>query len=157
MARKTSRTPAHSGVQLRGFYRVHLVEDGDRLVGDSGWCENRITNDGIRNYLMTPLAGGAQTAVALMMLGTGGEPAAGDTALAGELSHSTSGTRNRITVATSSLGSTAVEFRATFASSFSFATTTANISNIGLINNTTTGGSIFSGNTYALDLGPLAA
>jgi hypothetical protein len=142
----------HDGVQIRGFFRVHIVEQDGRIVGDSGWFENTVVNLGKRDYLCTPLAGGTAKSIALMALGTGGAPAATDTALAGELSHSANGTRNRITVATSQIGSTAIEFQGTFASSFSFATTTANIANILVINNTTAAGTIFAGNTYASSL-----
>jgi hypothetical protein len=147
-----------SGVQLRGFFRVKLVEQDGRISGDSDWFENTVVNLGKRDYLCTPLAGGTAKAISLLALGTGGAPAITDTALAGELSHSGNGTRNRITCNTSQLGSTAIEFQATFASSFSFATTTANISNIMVINNTTSGGTIFAGNTFAFcERAPLAA
>lgn len=161
MAKRTKKHGTSSGIGLRGFYRVRIVEEDGRIVGDSDWFENTVVNLGKRDYLCTPLAGGTAKAIALMALGTGAAPAASDTALAGELSHSTSGTRNRITVNTSQIGSTAIEFQGTFASSFSFATTTANISNIMVINNTTTGGTIFAGNTFASwfekNLEPLAA
>src|ERR1051325_8686903 len=140
---------AKSGIKMRGFYRVRIVEKDGRIVGDSGWVKNTVVNLGKRDYLCTPLAGGTAKAISRMALGTGAAPAATDTSLSGELSHSTSGTRNRIPAATSQIGSTAIEFQATFASSISFATTTANISNIMVINDTTTGGTIFAGNTYA--------
>ncbi|HEX6827151.1 MAG TPA: hypothetical protein VF077_12610 [Nitrospiraceae bacterium] len=144
-----------SGVQVRGFFRVRLVEQDGRISGDSGWFENTVVNLGKRDYLCTPLAGGAAKSIARMALGTGTAPAVTDTALQGELSHQTnaaSGTRNRFTVNTSQIGSTAIEFQATFASSVSFATTTANISNIMVINDTTVGGTIFAGNTFASSL-----
>lgn len=158
--RKRRRQP-HSGVHLRGFFRVHIVEQDGRIVGDSGWVRNTVVNLGKRDYLCTPLAGGTAKSISRMALGTGTAPAATDTALQGELSHQTnaaSGTRNRFTVNTSQIGSTAIEFQATFASSISFATTTCNISNIMVINDTTTGGTIFAGNTFASpSLEPLAA
>ena len=144
-----------SGVQLRGFFHVRIVEQDGRIVGDSGWFENTVVNLGKRDYLCTPLAGGTAKAISRLALGTGGAPAATDTSLSGELSHQTnaaSGTRNRFTCNTSQIGSTAIEFQATFASSISFATTTANISNIMVINDTTTGGTIFAGNTFASSL-----
>lgn len=153
-----NRKVTQSGVNLRGFFRVRLVESDGRISGDSDWFENTVVDLGKRDYLCTPLAGGTAKAIALMALGTGTAPGASATSLNGELSHSTSGTRNRITVATSQIASGTIEFQATFASSFSFATTTANISNIMVINNTTTAGTIFAGNTFALnDVGPLAA
>jgi hypothetical protein len=147
-----TRKVTKSAVQMRGFFRVRIVEHDGRIVGDSGWQKNQVVDLGKRDYLCTPLAGGTAKAIALMALGTGTAPGASATSLNGELSHSTSGTRNRITVNTSQIASSAIEFQATFASSFSFATTTANISNIMVINNTTTGGTIFAGNTYASSL-----
>ena len=153
----TKPRKSKDGLRLRGMFRIHIVEDG-RVVGDSGWVPNTVVNLGKRDYLCTPLAGGTAKAVSRMALGTGGAPAAADTSLAGELSHSANGTRNRITVNTSQIGSTAIEFQGTFASSFSFATTTANISNIMVINDTTAAGTIFAGNTFTLDfMGALAA
>jgi hypothetical protein len=146
---------AESGLRIRGFFRVRLVEQDGRISGDSGWFENTVVNLGKRDYLCTPLAGGTAKAISRMALGTGTAPAVTDTSLQGELSHQTnaaSGTRNRFTVATSQIGSTAIEFQATFASSISFATTTCNISNIMVINDTTTGGTIFAGNTFASSL-----
>lgn len=153
--KSTKRRKPRNGMQVRGFFRVHIVEKDGRIVGDSGWFQNTVVNLGKRDYLCTPLAGGTAKAISRMALGTGGLPAATDTSLAGELSHQTnaaSGTRNRLTVATSQIGSTAIEFQATFASSISFATTTCNISNIMVINDTTTGGTIFAGNTFASSL-----
>ena len=148
--RKVPYTPQEP-VGLRGMFRVHILEDGT-VVGDSGWVPNTVVNLGKRDYLCTPLAGGTAKSIALMALGTGAAPAAADTSLSGELSHSVNGTRNRVTVNTSQIGSTAIEFQVTFASSFSFATTTANISNILVINNTTAAGTIFAGNTFASSL-----
>lgn len=147
----TKRRKNSEGLRLRGMFRVHVMEDG-RVVGDSGWVPNTVVNLGKRDYLCTPLAGGTAKAISRMALGTGGAPAAADTSLTGELSHSANGTQNRITVNTSQIGSTAIEFQATFASSFSFATTTANISNIMVINDTTAAGTIFAGNTFASSL-----
>jgi hypothetical protein len=147
---KKPRQGAGSGIVMRGFFRVQLVEQDGRISGDSNWVQNRVVNLGMRDYLCTPLIGGTAKAISLMALGTGGVPATTDTALTGELSHSTSGTRNRITCTTVVLGSTAVELQGYFSSAFSFATTTAAIANIMVINGTTTGGTIFAGNTFAV-------
>lgn len=42
-------------VRIRGFSRVQLSETGpdgkQRIVGDSGWMKNTITNDGLNNYI----------------------------------------------------------------------------------------------------------
>jgi len=161
MAKKQRKTKhAESAIQLRGMFRVQLVEQDGRISGDSGWVKNRVVNLGMRDYILIPLAAGASKPVQLMALGTGGVPNATDTSLPGELSHFTgaSSTRNRIAVNSSSIGSTAMEFQAVFQSAVGVVTAAANISNIMVINSTMSGGTIFAGNTFASnDWGPLAA
>lgn len=130
------------GIKVRGFYRVHITEDGN-LVGDSDWLENLVVNLGFNQYLVSTLgaiAGSKQISHAA--LGSGAAPAAGDTVLAGEVEKRTS-----VTAATSSSSKT-LRFTATFGSSDSFVTDTQNVSNIGLFN-TSAGGTIFAGNTFA--------
>ena len=131
------------GIRVRGFYRVQITEK-DKLVGDSGWKENLVTNLGFNQYLVSALGSIAGSKyVSHAALGTGGAPAATDTALAGELAENV---RSAVTAATSSNSKT-VRFTATFASANSFATATRNISNIGLFNSSSTG-TLFAGNTY---------
>ena len=139
------------GMRVRGFARLRLVEhDADgvpRIVGDSGWQKNRVVNEGFDNYLtrlISAQAGSLQ--ISRMALGTGGLPATDATALPGELN---TATYTRTTVTVSVVASSAVEFQATFSSASSHITATTNISNIAIINNTTSGGSIFAGITYA--------
>lgn len=135
----------HSGVKLQGFFRVQ-IEEGGRVVGDSGWRENQVTNDGILNYLTTPLVGGSGKSVTHMALGTGSAPASNATALDGELTHAAG---DRKAVSTSIVSSRTAQFTAAWASSDSFLTASANLSNIGLFyTSTTSAGSIFAGNTY---------
>lgn len=145
---------AASEIKIRGFFHVQLVENG-RIVGDSGEVPNTIVDQGKLQYLITPLVGGASKFISRMGIGSGTAPNATHTSLPNELSHQTnaaSGTRNRPVVATAS-GSTAgtpyVQFLSTFASSNLFATTTAPIQNVMVINDTTAGGTIFAGNTFA--------
>ena len=136
--------PVHDGSKIRGFYRVQVTED-DKIIGDSGWQENTVVNLGFNQYLVSTLgaiAGSKQ--ITHMALGTGTAPGAADTTLNGELAEDV---RAAVTAATSSSSKT-VRFTGTFASAASFATATRNISNIGLFN-TSSGGTIFSGNTYA--------
>lgn len=131
------------GIKIRGFFRVQIDEDG-KIVGDSGWKENLVTNLGFNQYLVSALGSIAGSKyVSHVALGTGGAPAAADTALAGELAENV---RSAVTAATSSASKT-VRFTATFASANSFATATRNISNIGLFNSSSTG-TLFAGNTY---------
>lgn len=131
------------GIKIRGFYRVHIVNEDGSLAGDSGWHENLVTNAGFLNYLVETLgaiAGSIQ--VSHLALGSGGAPVGTDTTLAGEVVK-----RQAVTAATSS-SSKAVTFTGTFSSANSFVTNTQNISNIGLFNSSATG-TLFSGNTYA--------
>lgn len=132
-----------AGLKIHGFTRIQLVED-DKIVGDSGWSKNQITNEGVRNYLVYLLgavAGSSQIGYAA--LGSGTEPGAAATTLDDELAEGV-----RDAVAAASNGSTSVRFTGTFASGDSFVTATRDISNIGLFA-TDSGGTLFAGNTYA--------
>jgi hypothetical protein len=141
-----SRKGAHSNIRLRGFFRLQITEEG-KIVGDSGWKENQVTNLGIQDYLVNPLMGASGKNVSHMALGTGAAPASDATSLSGEITHATN---SRKTVSTSVVSSRTAQFTAAFNSADSFVTTTINISNIGLFHTSTTAaGTIFAGNTYA--------
>ena len=129
------------GIKIKGMYRVQIEEDG-KVVGDSGWRENLVTNLGFNQYLVSSLGSIAGSKfLTHAALGSGGAPIAADTTLAGEVQ-----VRAAVTAATSSSSKT-LRLTATFASSDSFVTNTQNISNIGLFN-TSSGGTLFAGNTY---------
>lgn len=130
------------GILAKGFYRVRIAENGE-FVGDSGWHENLITNEGFRDYLVRSLgalAGSKQ--VSHIALGTGGVPAATDTTLSGEV------VKRAAVTASSSATSKSVQFVATFDSAQSFVTNTQNIANIAMVNSSNLG-TIFAGNTFA--------
>lgn len=137
--------------KLVGMFRLQIEEDG-RIVGDSGWHKNLITNVGflnIVNQMGTSLTG---SKISHAALGTGGAPIATDTTQAGEVSTNGSGSvvRAALTAATSSSSKT-LRNTATFSSANSFITASANISNIGLWQTsgpTTASGSLMAGNTY---------
>lgn len=131
-----------SAIKVRGFFRVQLQDPDGSIVGDSGYKENLVVNDGKRYYLaylLGAMAGSLQVSHAA--LGTGGAPIATDTTLSGEVV-------KRQAVTAASNGSTSVQFTATFSSANSFVTDTRNISNIGLFNSSNNG-TLFAGNTYA--------
>lgn len=136
---------------IKGMFRVHIEEDG-KIVGDSGWQENLITNLGflnIVNQMGTSLTG---SKISHAALGTGGAPIATDTTQAGEVSTNGSGSvvRAALTAATSSASKT-LRNTATFSSANSFITAAANISNIGLWQTsgpTTASGTLLQGNTF---------
>ena len=142
------KTKGHSdGMKIQGFFRVQLTEDGKGVIGDSGWQKHQVTNLGINQYIVNWLTSGVGKSVTYMALGTGGAPASTDTTLSGELTHSTSG---RAAVSSSIVASGTAQFTGAFASANSFVTATANISNIGLFNTSTTAvGTLFAGNTFA--------
>ena len=132
-------------VKIHGFFRVNIEEDG-KIVGDSGWQKNQITNLGFLNYLVHNIGASAGSAqIGYVAIGTGTAPGAAATTLDGEIMSSTQ--RKAVTYA--NVASTTAQFTATFASSDSFISAAANISNIGLFNGTTTTNTIFAGNTYA--------
>ncbi len=133
----------NDSVKVQGMFRVNITEDG-KVVGDSGWRKNQITNLGFNQYLVGSLGNISGKSVTHAALGTGGAPAAADTTLAGEQS-----VRAALTVATSSSSKT-LRNTATFSSAASFVTASKNISNIGLFNTSTAAtGTLFAGNTYA--------
>jgi len=131
-------------IKVRGFFRIQITEDGKGIIGNSGWKKNQVTNLGFEQYLCQTLGGmaGSKT-VSHIALGTGGAPAAGDTSLAGEIMSST----QRKTVSPSTIASKTLQMTAAFASSDSFLTAAANLSNVGLFNTSTTG-TLFAGNTF---------
>lgn len=141
---------AHDGIRLKGFFRLNITEDvngKEKIVGDSGWRENQVTNLGIQDYIVDNLLGNTgNKSVTHLTLGTGGAPASNATDLSGELTHASD---MRKAVSTSIVASRTAQFTAAFASSDSFVTASVNISNIGLFETSTTeGGTVFAGNTY---------
>lgn len=134
----------NDGCKIQGFSRVQLTKNGE-VIGDSGFIgPNQITNIGFLNYLCHLLGNSAGSRqVAFLAIGTGGVTASNASALAGEIMASTQ--RKAPTYA--NIGSTTAQFTATFASSDSFLSATANLSNIGLFNSSAEN-SIFAGNTF---------
>ena len=136
---------AGEGVKVRGFFRVQITEAG-KVVGDTGdkLIPNTVVNLGFQDYLCKLLAGSAGSkTISHVALGTGTAPGATDTSLAGEIMSST----QRKTVSPSITSSKTLQFTAAFASSDSFVTAAVTLQNIGLFN-TSTAGTLFSGNTY---------
>lgn len=134
--------PPADAIKVRGFYHIQIV-DGDQVVGDSYWNENQVTNLGFNQYLVSAIGSIAGSKyISHVGLGTGAGPAAADTSLGSEV-----GTRQGVTAATSSTSKTA-RFTATFAAGWHTSAAAYNISSIGLFNSSS-GGTLFSGNTYA--------
>src|SRR6185369_11055557 len=89
MARKISGVS--DGLKIRGIYHIRIVEPigkrgRPRVVGDSGWNDNLITNEGFRSFLACTLGAIASSSqIGFAVLGTGGALIAADTSLSGEL------------------------------------------------------------------------
>ena len=144
----SKKSTNQDGIKVKGMFRVQIVDDPSgkpKVIGDTGWKTNQVTNLGFNQYLVSSLGGIAGSKqVTHAALGTGGAPAASGTSLAGEVEK-----RQAVTAATSSSSKT-VRFTGTFDSANSFVTNTQNISNIGLFNTSAqTTGTVFAGNTYA--------
>ena len=133
------------GIKIHGFSRIQIEENG-KIVGDSGWVgPNQITNLGFLNYLVKNLGqSSGSVQIGYVALGTGAAPASNGTTLPGEIMDSTQ--RKQVTFA--NVNSNTAQFTATFASSDSFLSAAANLSNIGLFNTTSTDDTIFAGNVY---------
>lgn len=142
-ARRSKAPGDHASV--KGFFRINILENG-KVVGDSGWRENLVVNLGFSHYLVDLLGQGASSKqISRMMLGTGTAPGAADTTLNGELN---TATYTRTTVTFVNTASKTARFTATFASANSHITAAVTLQNIGIINNTTSAGTLMAGNTY---------
>lgn len=156
-SKRKSKEAANDGVKVKGFFRLNIVENG-KVVGDSGWLEdkslrngdgmleNQIVDLGYSHYLVDLLGQGASSKqISRMMLGTGTAPAAAATTLPGELN---TATYTRTTVTFANVASKTARFTATFASANSHITAAVTLQNIGIINNTTSAGTLMAGQTY---------
>lgn len=131
-----------------GFFRINIVEEDKdtgkmKVVGDSGWKKNVITNLGAQHYIVEQMAGAAGSSqVQSARLGSGGAVASTLTALPGEIADAD----NSFAVAGSVQASRTLRYTGSLASNQLAATT---IGNVGLYAVSTTGaGSMFAGNTF---------
>ena len=136
-------------ITIKGFFRLQLLEHGDgkaKVVGDSGWCKNTVTEEGFENYVVGCIGGIAGSSqVASLALGTGTAPAAAGTALPNELADA-AGCRFAITPSAVS----SKTLRMTGSLNSNIITAARTIKNIGVFAVSTTGaGTVLCGNTYA--------
>ena len=133
-----------SKIVLRGMFRIKIGEEKDgklKIVGDSGWKKNEVTNLGFAHYIIgcfAPATDGTSKQPTHMQLGTGTEPAAAATSLEGE-------TGARKTISTSIESSKTFQATAEWASGDNPGACT--LKNVGLFN-TSSGGTLMCGNTY---------
>lgn len=142
--RKSSYKGSSDSVKPRGFFRLQ-INDAGKIVGDTGWKENTVTNDGFDLYLVRSLGSiSGSRYISHAALGTGTAPGATGTSLDGELTD-VAGCRCAVTPTT--VASKTLQCAFTLASSV--ITASKPISNVGLFyTSTTSAGSIFAGNTY---------
>jgi hypothetical protein len=133
-----------------GRLRLKIIDfEGGKpkVVGDSGWLHNKITNLGAQYFLVQALAGAAGSSqLSYIALGTGSTVNSTDTGLLNELSDA-AGCRIAIGANTSVVASRTLQIVGTLASN----TITANrtIDDIGLFAvSSTTSGSMFAGTTF---------
>ena len=144
---KNNKKPLSDGVGIHGFFRIKIKDSDGKVAGDSGWRQNQVVNDGFRQYLTLNMAGlSGSKLISYAMLGSGTVPGASSTSLDGEL---VDVANMRCAVTPTTIGSKTVQFAFTLQSNLITAAKT--ISNVGLINHSSTSvpGTIFSGNTYA--------
>lgn len=146
MKRKTPKEK----IRARGFFKLQIAEDGadgkPRVVGDSGWHENLITNVGFQNGIVSCLAGVAGSSqITHAALGTGTAPGATATSLNGEI---TDVAGARMAVSASLVGTGTAQFAFTLNSGVYTAAKT--ITNVGLFQTSTTAaGSLYAGQTFS--------
>lgn len=128
-----------NAIGIKGFFRVQIQDKKTKkVIGDTGYIPNQITNYGLNNcFLASPAAAAGSVQIAGAMLGNGTVPASDATALPA------SNTDYYSTVGTALNNST----QAQFTQSFDGALGAATIANIGLF--AASSGTIIAGNTYA--------
>jgi hypothetical protein len=74
-------------ISVKGFLRLQIVDKkSQKIIGDSGWLNNQITNYGLNNCIVAAPIGAASVQAAGLLLGSGTNPASDATALDGSLS-----------------------------------------------------------------------
>lgn len=135
-------------IKVSGFFRLQIKEADEsgkiKIVADSDWMENTVTNYGFEQAISTQAAGAAGVPPTHLALGTGTAPGATATALEGEIGATTDGTRMSLT--TSVVSSKTMRMTGSLDSNIISAAST--IKNIGVFGHSSSG-TVMSGNTYA--------
>lgn len=143
--RSRKRDEVFESIRVRGFCRVQAgVRDKAsgrlRIVGDSGWIKNTITNDGRNSYIAATVGAvaGSKVVSHLQLATQSTAVDATQTALTGE-------TRVRKALTASTLATGTLRMTASWSSSDNTAAIT--IGSIGVYN-TSSGGTLGSGQTF---------
>ena len=125
-------------IGVKGFARLQIVDNkSKKIVGDSGWFENQITNYGLNSCIVAAPIGAGSIVAAGLRLGSGSSPAS--TAAALPNSHS---------AYYSTFGASVISsLTARMTQSFDGTLGAVTLSNIGVFANSS--GSILAGKTYA--------
>ena len=135
-----SKLRNRDSVSVRGFTRLQIVDrKTKKIVGDTGWLQNQITNYGFNSCLVAAPIGAASVQAAGFVLGSGAAPASSAVELAGSNSDQYSAFGQ-----SSVISSMTARMTASFAGSNS---TMATLANIGVLAAST--GSLICGNTFA--------
>lgn len=139
-------------ITLRGFARVQVSEKG-KLIGDSGWVKNLITDYGLDECIgQLIVGGGGSKRVSAIALGEGTAPATDDgtSTLDQELVNTNTAAIRQahagVTVTTNNGAGVTCRWLGTFGSGDRAAT--YDIANIGLCSNTS-GTGLMAGTTYS--------
>jgi hypothetical protein len=147
MKRRKKKSPFADGIKLKGFCHLQILQNGE-VVGDSGWKQNLITDNGYLHYLCGLLGNSnVSKQVSRACLGSGSTPAAADTALAGE--YPTAGPYSRTTLTYAPINTKTARFTFTFGSAQGHIAASTTLGNVGLINSTASAGSIMCGVGFA--------
>ena len=133
----------------QGFFRIHIIEEKNgkkKVVGDSGWCKNTITNLGAQYYIVDRLASIAGSmVVSYAGMGSSGSVQAADT----NISSPVAVNRNSFAVVGSVQASRTLRYTGSLQSNVYPATTIANVGLFADSATTNATGSIFCGQTFA--------
>ena len=130
---------SHSEVTIKGFTRVQIKDKKTRkIVGDSGWHQNVITDYGYESCIVASPIGAGSVQAAVLMLGSGGVPTSTTDAIPNSNSKYISSFAQSSVIGSSTARMT-VSFDGTLAA--------ATLSNIGVY--ATSNGSLIAGNSYA--------
>ena len=152
MARRKKIT--NEGVRVKGCFRVNIVDPDGTIKGDSGWCDNLMTNAGHLNLLinnMLTCLTSARLFGEYISLGTGTIPASNESTLNGQMITRYMAVTNNTasTIRAASDGTSTLQMTATFTSDYISAS--GNVRNIGFVwavNTSTAAGTLLCGNTF---------
>lgn len=127
------------GIRIKGFFRIQITDKKTgKVVGDTGYMANQITNYGLANCLVGgPAGAGSTVQIVGAMLGSGTNPATDAVAL------DNSNTDYYSTVGEAINNSTQAQFTQSFDGTLGAAT----IANVGLF--AASDGSLIAGKTFA--------